>query len=63
MPDILDRKPLVERHNIAVALRFERVQRLIVIGAARDGLFEYGRIGGHACQSVLLDQLLEPALG
>src|ERR1700686_4003251 len=62
MPDVLDREPLVERHDIAVALRFKRVQGLIVIGAARDGLFEYGWIGGHAGQPVLLHQLLQPAL-
>ena len=63
MLDVLDREPLVERHDIAVALAFAAFSDEIVIGAAGDGLFEDRGIGGNAGQSVLLDELLEAALG
>ena len=61
--DVLDRQPLVERHDVAVARSFGRLQRRIVIGAAGDRLFEDRGIGGDAGEPVLLDQLLEAALG
>ena len=61
--DILDRKPLVERHDIEVAGTFGRLQRGIVVGAAADGLFKDRGIGGDAGEPILLDELFETALG
>ena len=61
--NIFDRKSLIERHDIAITVGFNRVQGRIIVGAAGDGFFENRGVGGHACQPVLLDQFLQPALG
>ena len=63
MLDVLDREPLIERHDIEVALRLDALQGRIVVGAAADGLFEDRGIGGDAGEPVLFDELLETALG
>src|SRR5882724_6398764 len=62
MPDVFDRQPLVERHDIEVALAFGFLQRCIVIRAAADGLFEDRGVGRHAGETIPLDKLFETAL-
>src|SRR6185437_15700394 len=43
--------------------RIERFEEVRVISAAGDGLFKNGGIGGHAAQSIFINEALEVAAG
>ena len=63
MQNIFDREALVKRDDIEVALIFSGLQRRIVIRTTDDRFVEDRGIGSNAGQSVVLDELLESALG
>ncbi len=54
--NIANRERFVHLLGIEIFLRAQFLERFGVIGAASDGLLEYGGIGRDAAQTVLLDQ-------
>ena len=61
--DVLDGKPLVKRHYVAVAFSDQGADRCVVIAAVADRLFEDGGVGRDSGKPVFLYQLFQAAFG
>ncbi len=59
--DVFDRNALVDLVGSQRSLAYQGFDHRVVIGAPGDGLFENGRIRGHAQQALVLHHLLQLA--
>ena len=59
--NIFDGQDLVDAHGVQILALLQFEQRVGIVGAAGDGFFENGRVGGDAAQAVFVDQAFQLA--